>query len=123
MKRANYDNRPAIFEAVGNGSYIYRWDIQEEKTPAEGSEKERVSYTCLEVIVWGVVTRAKVKSACINAMWGDGVEEKLINDYNAAVLKVLDTSYKEAYKNFLTERKALKEQVEADLIPLGIPAE
>ena len=56
MTRSYYDARPSKFEAVGNGSYIYRWDIQEEDAPqhqiiAEGNEKPiaetPVSYTHL----------------------------------------------------------------------------
>jgi len=119
MKRANYDTRPLAFEAVGNGSFVYRWDIQEERTEQDGVEK--VSYSCLEVVVWNTVTRAKVKQTAIHELWGDGVEEKLINDYNAAVLGVLDESYKQPYLDFLAARKALKEQIDTDLAPLSIP--
>ena len=43
MTRSYYDARPSKFEAVGNGSYIYRWDIQEEDAPqqimAEGEDQ------------------------------------------------------------------------------------
>ena len=35
MTRSYYDARPSKFEAVGNGSYIYRWDIQEEAAPQQ----------------------------------------------------------------------------------------
>ena len=28
---AFYDNKPSKLEAVGNGSYLYRWNIQEVK--------------------------------------------------------------------------------------------
>lgn len=121
MKRANYDARPLVFEAVGNGSYIYRWDIKEERTQPEDGGEEVVKYTCLEVVVWNTVTRSKVKQTAIHELWGDGVEEKLINDYNATVLGVLDESYRQAYLDFLAARKALKEQIDADLAPMGIP--
>ena len=30
MQRAMYDSRPASIEAVGNGCFLYRWDIKEE---------------------------------------------------------------------------------------------
>lgn len=120
MNRANYDSRPLAYEAVGNGCYLYRWDIKEETVEQEDGQT-KTFFSCLEVGVWATVTRSMVKQAAINALWGDGVEEKYINDYNAVVLKVLDSSYKEAYKTFLAERKALKEQIDADLIPLGIP--
>lgn len=119
MKRAFYDARPLVFESVGNGSYKYRWDIQEEQKEREDGSMNTF-YTCLEVTVWGTVTRTKVKQTAIDELWGKGVEEKFINDYNAAVLGVLDESYKQAYLAFLEERKALKEQIDADLVPLGV---
>lgn len=41
MKRAFYDEMPSTLEAVGNGSYLYRWDIQEEeKTVTEHSTSD-----------------------------------------------------------------------------------
>ena len=57
MTRSYYDARPSKFEAVGNGSYIYRWDIQEEAAPqqimAEGedqpaAESSRTQYSCYD---------------------------------------------------------------------------
>lgn len=42
------------------------------------------------------------------------MEQKKLNDYNAAQLGILDLSYVESYKTFLNERKALKDRVDSD---------
>lgn len=98
MTRSYYDARPSKFEAVGNGSYIYRWDIQEEDAPqhqimTEGNEESiaetpRKQYSCYEVVVWATVTSNKITEAVIRAMWDANYEQKLINEYNSASLGV-----------------------------------
>lgn len=47
-------------------------------------------------------------------MWGYGVEQKMLNDFNGAQLGILDKKYIDIYKEFITQRKALKEQVDKD---------
>lgn len=113
MKTAFYDNQPAVFEAVGNGSYIYRWGIEETTVPNQ-DKTTSIKYKCFEVVVWGTVTKDKITSAVIEALWGNGIEQKMLNDYNAAMMEILDDSYIEKYQAFLIERKAIKEQILAD---------
>lgn len=61
----HYDFKPSKLEANGNGSYTYRWDIQEvqvEKHFVEAGDNEQTEagqttkWTCNEVVVWGMVT-------------------------------------------------------------------
>ena len=129
MKRAFYDTKPLNFEAVGNGSFRYRWDIREEQAPkmSEEDTAERVQYSCNEVTVWMPVTSNKITQAVIGAMWDSDYEQKLLNEYNAANLGVYGAKTSEeakarieAYKAFLTERNTLKAQVDADCEELGI---
>ena len=74
MTRSYYDARPSKFEAVGNGSYIYRWDIQEEDAPqqimAEGedqpaAESSRTQYSDYYVILCASVTSNNITHATI----------------------------------------------------------
>lgn len=62
------------------------------------------------------LTANKILEACIDALWGSGVEQKMLNDYNAAKLGILDSSYIESYKVFLNDRKSLKERVDGDFL-------
>lgn len=125
---AIYDNKPSIFEANGDGSYIYRWNIKEVEIAAGGeSEETATKWECEEVIVWGTVTSDKLTEAVIGKMCPVGREQKLINEFNAANLGVYgaktSTAAQEkiaAYKSFLTERDALKAQVDADCATLKI---
>ena len=127
---AFYDNKPSIFEAVGNGSYIYRWNIEEVQVSEQANEGEqeagsnRVQYRCEEVLVWGTVTSNKITQAVISAIAGSDHEQKLINEYNAAVLGLLSSEEADrtisAYKAFLERRAAIKAQVDADCAELGI---
>lgn len=123
--QAFYDHKPSVLEAVGNGSYKYRWDIVEMEQPAheEGGEPT-TQWKCQEVTVWAPVTSNKITEAVINELWDSNYEQKLVNEYNAAQLGVYDeetaAAKVAAYKAFLTERNAVKTQVDADCAELGI---
>lgn len=126
MKTAYYDSKPLAFEAIGNGSFAYRWGMEEVTVDNHsiGDEKNAETTTkwkCCEVIVWGTVTSNKLTETVINAMWGNGVEEKMLNDYNAAQLGILDESHIASYSAFLTERKAIKDQIDLDCTTFNIP--
>ena len=125
---AIYDAKPSKYEAVGNGSYLYRWNIEEIQVPDNSdSETTVIKWQCEEVTVWSTVTPNKVTEAVITSKWDNNYEQKLVNDYNAAKLGVYGSTTSTeasekmaAYTAYLNERKALKEQIDADCAELGI---
>lgn len=124
---AFYDEKPKVYEAVGNGSFLYRWAIKEvENTSAsnDGEEVTRTQWQCNEVTVWSPVTCNKVVKAVFGELWDNDHEQKLINEYYSAQMGLYDEETKAkaeaAYKTFLTERAALKTQVEKDCKDCGI---
>ena len=140
MKKAFYDSKPSVLEAVGNGSYLYRWNIQEvtsesnSQTAAEDSseaettvEEQRTQWQCEEAVVWSPLTANKITEAVIAAKWDGNYEQKLVNEYNGAQLGMYGSKTSkeakariQAYTDFLAERYALKQQVDADCTELGI---
>ena len=133
---AFYDNKPSVLEAVGNGSYKYRFDIT-EKTPetvttssddSNAQEGEqRTQWQCQEVIVWSPVTSNKITEAVITEVCDHNYEQNLVNEYNAAQLGLYGSKTGEeakrhiaAYTEYLNTRAALKAQVDADCAELGI---
>lgn len=127
---AFYDNKPSKLEAVGDGSFLYRWNITEvvPELTEENAEEEKVSqWKCEEVTVWAPLSSNKITEAVISNKWDRNYEQKLVNEYNSAQLGLLGTTKSAdaqtkitAYKDFLTERAALKAQVDADCEELGI---
>ena len=124
MKSAFYDAKPSKFEAVGNGSYIYRWDIEEVKVESTEEQSDEVQYSCLEVVVWAPITSNKIMKEVMSAMYPNNREQKYINEYNSATLGVYSDDVAaekiKAYKDFLVERDGLKSQVDSDCKELGI---
>ena len=136
---AFYDNKPSKLEAVGNGSYLYRWNIQEVTTESEekketaaedGAEVQAENapqFSCEEVSVWEPLTSNKITEAVITSKWDANYEQKLVNEYNAAQLGLYGAKTSEeakahikAYTDYLTERAALKTQVDTDCAEFGI---
>lgn len=133
---AFYDNKPSVLEAVGNGSYKYRFDIT-EKTPetvATSSDdsnaqegEQRTQWQCQEVTVWSPITSNKITEAVITEVCDHNYEQKLVNEYNAAQLGLYGSKTGEeakkhiaAYTEYLNTRAALKAQVDTDCAELGI---
>jgi len=119
MKITGFATKPDVLRSVGNQLTAYRWNIQE--TTAEHNGTTTQGFSAYEVIIEGTVTASKIKQAVLNAVWGKDQEAKYINDYNAANAGILDASYIEVYKTFLTQRKAIKDQINADCELLNIP--
>ncbi|MDR0659084.1 MAG: hypothetical protein LBG18_09190 [Mediterranea sp.] len=112
---AIYDSKPSVYEANGDGSFTYRWNIREMQTSTGIDDGEqRTQWECNEVVVWATVTREKLMEAVLASLWSSDYEAKLINDYNAAKEGVLDVRYIQRYTDFLTARKDVKLQVEQD---------
>ena len=126
-----YDHKPSKIEAVGDGSYRYRWNIEEEVETlnAEGATQPvetRVQWKCDEVIVPRLDSNIIVE-AVIAYGWSASREQKLVNDYNSAQLGLYGAKTSEAakakiaaYTEFLNSRNELKAQVDADCAELGI---
>lgn len=117
-----YDEKPAIIEMIGNGGWYYRWDIKEA---AMGTEEEpRTYWECQEVVVYAPLSSNKIVKAVIAEKWGLDVENKMLNEFNAAQLGIYDEATAQAkiakYKAFLSERAAIKAQVDNDCKAHGI---
>lgn len=122
--KAFYDHKPSKLEAVGNGSYLYRWDISESEVSESFSGESTRQWKCQEVTIWPPLTSNKITQAVIGELWDGDYEQKLINEYNSAVMgiydEVLAVEKIETYKSFLAERKRIKELVDTDCAELNI---
>lgn len=106
--KANFTERPAAIESVGNGTFKYRFNIVEN----EATEK-RESFDADEVVISTPIDTNAILEAVLDYMYGNGVEQKLQNDYNAVQLGILSES-KAQYVEFLRNRVVLKSQIEYD---------
>lgn len=116
------DKEPQVLEMVGNGSLLYHWDMREDvsDTDTEGVVSQWV-YN--EVVVWEK-SREKITEAVLNELWNKDYEQKLINEYNSAVLGVYEEDVArqkiDTYMAFLIERKRVKDLIDADCEKLGV---
>ncbi len=125
MTRAYYDTKPPKLEAVGNGNYLYRWDIQEEEVQhemmQEGKEEpvssvKKVQYSCREVTIHGKPEYGKCVEAVIRSDYSAEAELALINQFNAYQQGVLsDTGVVSEYEEYLAFVSSVKSMVKEDL--------
>ena len=111
MTNAYYDHEPSVFEAVGNGNYLYRWDIQEETVEREEGGEPTVQWSCKETTVNG-----KCVEAVIRETYTADEEFAMINKYNSYKAGIItDGSIVEEYEGYLREVVSIKERVKRDL--------
>lgn len=125
MKRAYYDSRPKALEAVGNGNYLYRWDIQEEEVQSDFMQDEsddpvvaekRIQYSCREATIIGNPTYDKCVVAVIRDRYTAEQEMALINKYNSYLNSVTtDSTGLAEYDDYLKYIADAKLQVKRDL--------
>jgi len=111
--KVNSNDYPEIIQQIGNGIYLYRFNIEEVTVNSTDSESHK-GYEYDEVKVIGILTANAITESVMNFLWPKDVEQKLINDYYASQMGILDTSYTDKYKDFLTERNKIKEQINSD---------
>lgn len=111
--KVNSNDYPEIIQQIGNGVYLYRFNIEEVTVNSTDSEPHK-GYEYDEVKVIGLLTANAITESVMNFLWPKDVEQKLINDYYASQIGILDASYTDKYKSFLTERNRIKEQVNLD---------
>lgn len=121
MKRAYYDAKPKALEAVGNGDYLYHWDIQEETVQAmqEGSEypvTERTQFSCFETVIHGEPTYDKCVEAVIRNNYTSDAELAMLNKYNSYQTGIIsDDSIVTEYEQYLQFVASTKDMVRKDL--------
>lgn len=132
MTRAYYDTKPPKLEAVGNGNYLYRWDIQEEEVQhemmQEGKEEpvssvKKVQYSCREVTIHGKPEYGKCVEAVIRSDYSAEAELALINQFIAYQQGVLsDAGVVSEYEEYIAFVSSVKSMVKEDLeIDPGTP--
>ena len=119
------NNKPEIFEAIGDGGFRYNYNIKEievDKFDIIDEENEtNIKQTQWEydnVIVYLPIDKDKIIKAVIVNTWNINYENKLINDYNEISLGTLTkkeiNKRTNNYITFLQERKRLKEMIDND---------
>lgn len=125
MNRAFYDVKPQALEAVGNGNYLYRWDVQEEEILSEIVQEQsdepiepvkRVQYSCCEATIIGTPTYDKCVEAVIRDKYTAEQEMALVNKYNSYLNSVtIDSAGVDEYNDYLKYIFNAKMVVKRDL--------
>lgn len=127
--KTHSDHELNRLEAVGNGSYLYRWDIHTEvqEQPSEDGEGviTRPVWVAEEVTVWMPLTPNRITAAVITEAFPSDYEQKLLNEYNAANLGMIPDKEetekrRQAYTDFLRRRAELKKEIDAFCAEQGI---
>ena len=119
------DNKPKVFEHVGNGGFRYNYNIKEIEVDRldiiDNKNEIDIKQTQWEydnVIIYLPINKDKITRAVITNTWDSDYENKLINDYNEISLGNLTEEEIDKRTNnyiiFLQERKRLKEMIDND---------
>lgn len=103
---AHYDlvhGKPVVLEQDNDGSYLYRYNIQEETGIPEGEEKEvQIGWKCCEIRTFAKPTKANLKKAIIRSQIDETKEFDYVNSYNKHILGIaIDENAVTEYKEYL----------------------
>ena len=125
--------KPEVIDSLNNGqgTFLYNHNIKEVKVIAdkEGgmeitTDAERATGTMFQydsVRVEYPKTADNIFSTLLTARYPAKTESKLVNEYQSAMLGLLAESAKSPYENFLKDRLAIREMVDADCETYNIP--
>ena len=68
-------------------------------------------------------TADNIFSTLLTAKYPAKTESKLINEYQSAMLGLLDEDYKKPYEDFLKDRLAIRSMIDADAETYNIPTD
>lgn len=120
------DNKPEVFEPIGNGGFRYNYHIEEIEVDnfinidneEDNTITKRTQWRYDNVLIYPPITKDKITRAVITNTWNSDYENKLINDYNEISLGNLTEEEIDKRTNkyiaFLQERKRLKEIIDND---------
>ena len=117
------NNKPEVFEPIGDGGYRYNYNIKEIEVERfdiidNKSIVKQTQWECDNVIIYLPIDKNKITKAVIANTWDINYENKLINDYNEISLGNLTEEEIDKrtnnYITFLQERKRLKEMIDND---------
>lgn len=119
------DNKPEIFEPIGDGGFRYNYNIKEIEVNRfdiiDNENKTNIKEIQWEydsVIIYLPINKDKITRSVITNTWDSDYENKLINDYNEISLGNLTKEEIDKrtnnYITFLQERKRLKEMIDND---------
>ena len=112
MRKTYYNEQPAEFFRDQYHAEI-RLGIQQEPT---SEDTDTAQWSATVIPAFEPLTQNKFIESAMSLIYGNDYEDKLINEYNAANLGIYDEetsrSMTERYKAFLTNRKAMKQEIE-----------
>lgn len=129
------DNRPETITDLrnGQGTFLYNHNINEVMVIkdengniaiTEDAEQATGSMFQYDSLRCGYPQTAdNIFATLTTTKYPANVESKLVNEYQSAVLGLLDPSFEEPYKAFLVDRLAIRESVDADCSIANIPTE
>ncbi len=127
------DEKPEVFYSLdnGQGTFLYNHNITEVSvikdenggiTITDDTEKttgKMFKYDSVRVEY--PKTGDNIFATLLTAKYSTTKESKLVNEYQSAVLGLLDDSYKKPYEDFLRERLAVRSSIDADCETYNVP--
>lgn len=127
--------KPAVIDNLNNGqgTFLYNHNIKEVSVieSKDGgtvitTDTEKATGTMFQydsVRVEYPKTADNIFSTLLTAKYSTKTENKLVNEYQSAVLGLLAPDAKVPYENFLKDRLSIRSMIDTDCEALNIPAD
>lgn len=130
------DEKPEVIYDLynGQGTFMYNHNIKEVSVikgkeggiTVTSDDDEKATGKMFQydsVRVEYPKTADNIFSTLLTAKYPSKTESKLMNEYQSAMLGLLDESYKKPYEDFLKDRLAIRNMIDADAETYNIPTD
>lgn len=116
--KSNSDDKPNVFQNLGNGSWFYNYNFKEIDQPKEVGQEDvpaKKAWECDSVLLWGIPNKQDTKKAVIANIWDVTQEIDLANDNKRFELGISkDKSLQDKYIAYLNKVEEIKQMVDSD---------
>lgn len=116
--KSNSDDKPNVFQNLGNGSWFYNYNFKEIDQPKEVGQEDvpaKKAWECDSVLLWGIPNIKDTTKAVIASIWDVTQEIDLANDNKRFELGISkDKSLQDNYIAYLNKVEEIKQMVDSD---------
>ena len=116
--KSNSDDKPNVFQNLGNGSWFYNYNFKEIDQPKEVGQEDvpaKKAWECDSVLLWDIPNIKDTTKAVIASIWDVTQEIDLANDNKRFELGISkDKSLQDNYIAYLNKVEEIKQMVDSD---------
>jgi hypothetical protein len=118
--RKTSEQQPKRLQINENGSWRWRWNIEEELIPGEEGSEDKTLYSYDELEGSGEPTLKNVTDSLVLSLWSIETQMELVTNYLEAKEGLLNVAYTQPFIDFSKRRDRIKRDISKYFVEHGL---